>query len=142
MIVFGTNDEHQVGSVNRRSGNHIQSRHLQSGAGSHWQGCMQQPTLPLANLCEICHRAPGSSAPVVRRHERPICRHILDIVTVSASRYEHHEQAIIPYTSKYIFLVGIPRHVLQSFMRRGRKGKVAFAYVHAAVVALENLSGA
>src|SRR5258706_16279350 len=62
-------------SVNRSLGNHLQSRHLQLVVGSHWQGCTQQPTLPLAHLYEIYHRAPGSSALVVRRHERPICRH-------------------------------------------------------------------
>jgi len=103
---------------------------------------MQQPTLLLASLCEICHRAPGPSAPVVRRHERPICRRILDTVTVSASGYEHHKQAIVPYTGEYIFLVRIPRHVLRLPMKHGRKGEVVLAYVHAAVVALEDLGGA
>jgi len=79
--------------------------------------------------------------PCACRHERPICRHISDTVTVSASGYEHHEQAIVPYAGEYIFLVRIPSHVLRLFMKHGRKGEVVLTYVHAAVVALENLSG-
>ena len=103
---------------------------------------MQQPTLRLADPSEIYHRALESSVPVVRRRERPICKYILDTKSVSVSRHEHDEQAIVPYTSEYVLLVRIPRHVLQLFMSHGRKGEVGFAYVHAAVVALENLSGA
>ena len=61
---------------------------------------------------------------------------------MSVSHDGHHEQAIVPYTGEYIFLVRIPRHVLQLFMRHGSKEEGAIAYVHAAVVALENLSGA
>jgi len=67
---------------------------------------------------------------------------ILDTAYVSVSRHEHDEQAVIPYTSEYVLLVRIPRHILQLFMSHGRKGEVVFVYVYAAVVALENLRGA
>ena len=127
-------------SVNTSLENHIQSRPLQLVAGSHWQGCMQQPMLPLAHLCETCHRAPGSSAPVVRQLERPICsiisHHKCECTILRTSQAGHH-----PLHWR-IHLPGKGSKTHPAIIHETRcKGEVAFTYVHTAVVALENLSG-